>query len=156
MLMLVFCILVTLAYLCYSAWVSRGIPGSLSETYYTLGDKGSLFQLTMVTVSITLLPIWLELSDSNLQWMAFLSCGGLMFVGCAPCFKLPLDGAVHYSSAVVCCLCAVLWQVFSGLWDITILFAFLGGMLTLQFGNYMWWLECSVIASLFVNLIRLV
>ena len=155
MIALAFCILVTVCYLCLSAWVTRGVPESLSATYYTLGSNGWLFQLVMMCIGFTLLPVWLELSDVRYQWMAFISCGSLVFVGSAPSFRLPLQGAVHYASAVLCCVCAVVWQVLVGLWDVTLFFAVLGGMLTLQFGNYMWWLEVSVIASLYGNLWRI-
>lgn len=135
----------------------REVPVSLSATYYELGKFGWVFQLVMVLVGMGLMPEWIALTPDGLQWLCFLSCGGLMLVGVAPSFKLPLEGAVHYVSAGICCACAVLWQVCMGLWDVTIWFAFVGGMLSLSMREkWCWWLECAVIGSLFANLWRVV
>lgn len=133
----------------------RGVPVSLSVTYYELGRYGWVFQLVMCLVCFCLPPVWLSVSEDYLQWMCFLACGGLLFVAAAPCFKLPLEGAVHYGSAAVCGVCAVLWQVCMGLWDVTLWFGVVGLMLSLQQKDkWCWWLECVVIGSLLVNLWR--
>ena len=152
-----FSILVTASFLIYSVKKSKGIPESLSATYYTLGSEGWMFQMVTGVLGLVLLPVWVEVSEPEHQWMAFLSCSGLLFVSSAPSFRIPLQGLVHYSSAIICCVCAIFWQIASGLWDVLFWFAFLGLMLTLQMKDkYMWWLECAVIGSLFCNLIRLV
>lgn len=138
-------------------YVDKRIPESISAIYYALGMRGWLFQLCMASVSLTLLPVWLSVSSEHTQWMAFLSCASLLFVAAAPSFRLEMEGRVHYCSAVVCCVCAVLWQILEGLWDVTLWFAFIGGMLTLT-GRSKWcfWLECAVIASVYVNLWRII
>lgn len=96
-------------YLCYAAWVTGGIPESLSATYYNLKDKGWLFQALMVFCGIGLLPSWMNVSSDDWRFIVFLSCAGIVFTGVAPAFKLKLEGAVHYSAAVVCCVSAILW-----------------------------------------------
>lgn len=153
MTLLMFNILLIVSYMVLSVWVTKGIPISLSATYYTLGGWGWLFQMVLFSVGIGIFPVWLELTEY--QFLSFLTCGGLLFVASAPFYRLPLQGAVHYSSAVVCCVSAVLWQVLDGLWDITLLWFGFGGLLALQWrGQYMWWIEVAVMGSLFSNLIR--
>lgn len=145
----------TLAYLCLSAAASGGIPVSLSATYYTLGKKGWLFQTALWTVSFTLLPVWIKTASDRYGWMAFLSCASLAFVASAPCFRMKLEGTVHYISAAVCCVCAVGWQIVEGVWDSLLLFGMPGLMLTLRDrSKWCWWTECAVIGSLYASLIR--
>lgn len=136
---------------------SREVPESLSATYYLMKDNGWMFQALMVFCGIGLLPSWMNVSSDDWRFLVFLSCAGIVFTGVAPAFKLKLEGAVHYSAAVVCCVSAILWQMLEGLWDITLLFTWIGGMLTLQWKKqWCWWLELSVIGSVFANLFRLI
>lgn len=151
------CSVVAVAYIVYSMTVAKGVPESLSATYYILGNRGWIFQAVMIGVGTMLLPVWLELSEIHRQWAVFLACGGLAFVGSAPAFRLELQGVVHYSSAVVCCISAVVWQMASGLWDVTMYFGFIALMLSIQWREkYMWFIECAVIGSLFCNLFRII
>ena len=153
---LVFLTLVTAicaGYLCYS--IRDGIPESLSATYYALGKNGWWFQAVMFATGGLLLPVWLEVSEDGHQWQAFLSSASLWFVASAPAFKLELEGKIHYGSAIVCCICAVMWQITERLWDLTLLFGFFGLMLSLQWKEkWCWWMEVAVIGSLIANLWR--
>lgn len=75
-------------YIVYAVRVC-GVPWSLSDTYYQLKKRNRpawLFQMAMIIPAMLLMPVWLECSSGNLQFLAFLSCGGLMFVGSAPLF----------------------------------------------------------------------
>lgn len=147
---------IALAYLGISIKVSGGIPVSLSDTYYKLGDRKWLFQLVMVSVAVTLYPVWVSVSCEGLIGLAFASCASLLFVASSPCFREELQGKVHYSSAAVCCLCVFLWQILEGIWDVTLWFVFLAGILILQnLTKWCWWLECAAIGSLLANLWRL-
>ena len=143
-------------YFVYVDIACKGVPESLSATYYLLGNRGWLFQLVMGMTGLLLLPVWVSVSKVCLQHLAFFACGGLLFTAVAPAFKLKLEGAVHYSAAVVCCVCAVLWQVLEGLWDITLPFALIGWMCYLQWKNWCFWLEVAVTGSVMANLWRLV
>lgn len=154
MILLIFNILMVLGYAVFSVSYTKDIPVSFSATYYTLGKYGWLFQLVMYSVGFSLMPLWI--SSTEYEWLAFLSCAGLLFVASTPFYRTSLQGQVHYSSAVLCCVCAVVWQILEGLWDVTLFWGFVGGMLALQWKDkYMWWIECAVIGSLFSNLIRL-
>ena len=149
-------ILILLAALCAGYMVfslRKGVPESLSATYYDLGRRGWVFQVFVATVAAMLYVVWMPRSEAGHEWMVFLSCASLLFVAAAPCFRLSLQGMVHYSSAVVCCLCAVSWQIAEGLWDVTLWFAWIGGMLSLAWRRqWCWWMEWAVVFSLIANL----
>lgn len=142
-----------LAYIGYVCFVQKGIPESLSATYYLLKEKGWLTQLVFILTGIGLLPPWMNESSESLQFLAFLSCGGLMFVGSAPMFRLPLQGAVHYISAVVCCVSAVLWVILMGYYPIVVCSSFLGLMGYVRWKQPMWWIEIAVIGMVFASIL---
>lgn len=106
--------LATLIIVAYTIFVvcKFGIPRSLSDTYYLLNKNGWLFQLVLVVFAFLVIPIWLDCSSENTEFLAFLSCSGIWFVAAAAAFKIDLTGVVHYVSAVLCCVCAVVWQLF--------------------------------------------
>lgn len=138
-----------------SASKTGGVPESISATYYDLGKHGWLFQLFMLFLSAGLFVVWMPVSSDNHQCLVFLACASLLFVAAAPCFREDLQGKVHYTSAIICCVCAVLWQILEGLWDVTLWFAWIGGMLSLMMKDkWCWWMECAVIGSLLANLWR--
>lgn len=149
-LLLTLCVLITVCYLCYSSWVTGGIPDSLSATYYNLADDGWLFRWFVIVVGFMLLPVWLE--SGEYDFLAFLACGGLMFTGAAPAFRMELEGAVHYSAAVVCCVSAVLWVLLNGLYPFALWWGMLGLMSYINWGHYMWWLEVAVMGMVFTAL----
>lgn len=148
---------IALPFLLLSAREAGGIPVSLSVTYYDWGSRGWVFRLSLTLVSLALLPVWISVSSPGHEWMAFLACASLLFVAAAPSFRLELEGKVHYTSAAVCCAAAVMWQVAEGLWDVTLWCAFIGGMLSLKYREqWCWWMECAVIASVYMNLVRII
>jgi len=130
-------------------------PESLSATYYEFGKYGWIFQVVMLSVGILLWPVWTEVSCEIYHCLCFIACASLVFVAAAPAFRLRLEGIVHYGAAVMCCLSVVLWQIFEGLWDVTLWFAFVGGMLSLSMKDkWCWWMEVAVVGSLLANLWR--
>lgn len=146
-----------LALLVISVSEAGGVPVSLSSTYYALDRDGWIFQCLCAFAAAMLLPAWIELSRPGLEWMAFLACLGMLFVAAAPAFRLRLEGIVHYTSAGVCCIAALGWQVAEGLWDVTLWFALIFGTLCLmKRKQWCWWLEAAVIASVYANLFRLI
>lgn len=110
-------LLTLVAYIGYALKVC-GLPASLSDTYYILKDKHRpswLFQLAMVLCPMLLVPVWLELSSDSVQFLSFLACGGLMFVGTAPLFKEEFQRKVHFGGTIVAGLGTTLWLLFSGM-----------------------------------------
>lgn len=139
-----------------TVFMYKSIPESLSATYYMSGSRSWVFVLFMVSVAVLLYPVWLSVSQESHRFLVFLSCASLLFVASSPCFREELQGKVHYSAAAVCCLCVFLWQILEGLWDVTLCFVFIAGILILQNRTkWCWWLECAAIGSLLANLWRL-
>ena len=130
-----------------------GIPKSISETYYLLGNMGWLFQVTLFSVAFLVVPTLIDRSSEGTRFLAFLACAGLAFVGAAPLFKRKLDGKVHYISAAMCCVGLVLWQVFNACWVVPLI-CFVAILPPMLFdGKRMWWLEIATIVSAYVSLI---
>lgn len=145
-------LLVMICYLVYVV-VKFGVPYSISETYYLLGKMGWLFQVTLFSVAFLVVPTLIDRSSENTQFLAFLACMGLAFVGAAPLFKMELEGKVHYVSAAICCVGLVLWQVFNACWVVPLL-CFLAVIYPIvKDKKYMWWLEIATIVSTYANLI---
>lgn len=142
------------SYLVY--FLKDGVPKSLSATYYMLGNNGWLFQLLMATLCFGLLPIWSSVSNDAWMFLCFLSCGGLLFVGASPLFRLPLEGKVHHYSAYVCGGSAVVWQLLEGAWVWLVLSFVICGLAYMKWRKFMWWLEMALMMSLLGNLWRIV
>lgn len=145
-------LLVMICYLIYVV-VRFGVPYSISETYYLLGKKGWLFQVTLFSVAFLVVPTLIDRSSENTQFLAFLACAGLAFVAAAPLFKMELEGKVHYTSAVICCVSLVLWQVFNTSWIVPLVAFALVLIPMLRDRKFTWWLEIATIVSTYANLI---
>lgn len=65
--------------------IKSGIPYSISETYYRINHK-KWFTFVMLFTAITLLPVALEYSPENNQFLIFLSVAGMGIVGLSPNF----------------------------------------------------------------------
>jgi hypothetical protein len=75
-LLIISSLLLFVAYMAYALRAIKDIPWSISDTYYQLEKRGRKkwpFQLAMIVPAMLLLPAWLECSDENLQFLAFLS-----------------------------------------------------------------------------------
>ena len=120
-------------YLCLSAFLLLGgyfllmalrfgIPNMVSDTYYQLqGCTGSeivpfreprnmgwIFSLLMVTVSFLMLICLLD-TGRGIQFLAFLGCAGLCFVGCAPNYCDHDAYSVHKTSAIIAAVGSIGW-----------------------------------------------
>ena len=109
-----------------------GVPDMVSDTYYqlqgttgseVLGDKtkrnfGWVFSVVMCLVALLMMVAILDL-DKGLQCLAFIGCGGLAFVGCAPNY-LGNDSKVHKIAAIVSAIGCVGWCL-SVCWWVTLL-----------------------------------
>lgn len=84
-----------------------GIPEMVSSIYYLLGKSGWVFQVVMVSVGMLMLMCLLD-CEKGVQCLAFLACGGLMFVGAAPRF-MNEDRGVHKAAATICAMAGIGW-----------------------------------------------
>lgn len=131
-------------------------PISLSETYYVLKiyGKGCIFSLMLIICTITLMPIWLSISNENYQFLAFISCASSIFVALSPNYHLDLEKQVHYIAAYLCCLSTIMWEIFSG-YSFVALFCFIPCLYPILSKNksYTLFLEISTIFSIYISLI---
>lgn len=141
-----------------------GVPKSLSMTYYLFYEKKKwmrlFFPLMMFVISALLLPSWLEISNgTNLQFMSFLTAGGIMFTGAAPAFKSSdLEEKVHTYSAAFAALFALLWVAFAAnLWYFIIVWfifcAFCSVWTNTYKKSYIYWLETVAFMSTYSSII---
>ena len=161
-----FSYLAGIIYLIYN-WIILslfGIPRSLSETYYLLGDIKKelrfIFPIFMIGCAVLLLPSWLEISSgTNLQFTAFLAVGGLLFTGFSPSFKnSTLEDRVHTRSAYISAFFALIWVFFvSKLWWVVISWTIVLGLLAFftktYKSSYVFWLETITFVSTFSSII---
>ena len=84
-----------------------GVPEMVSSIYYLLGKSGWVFQVIMMSVGMLMLMCLLD-CGKGVQCLAFLACGGLMFVGAAPRF-MNEDRGVHKAAATICAMAGIGW-----------------------------------------------
>lgn len=107
--------LVMAAYTAAVCIKAKGVPYSISATYYKLQHPYWFMAAMWVTAGL-LMPAVLEASKLGTEFLAFLACAGMLFVGAAPNFREELEGKVHMSGAVVCVVASQLWVAFNCWW----------------------------------------
>ena len=130
--------------------IYKGIPNSISESYYIIGEdklESSLFTWFCWIVTITLLPFWL---DNGGGILAFAACAGLSFVGAAPLFKSH-EKTIHFASAVVCFVAAYLWLFINFRTIFFISMAVLGLFLFVKKRTF-WW-EITAFTTIYISMI---
>ena len=163
-------VLILLSILCIAAYTTavcvkfKGIPYSISETFYKLEHKW-WFLLTMWLTAGLLMPSILEVTPGCYQFTAFLACIGMMFVGVAPNFRKGLDSPVHITGAILCILFSQVWVLLTCLWVLLAWIAYLAytawGMKKYWKGNFisafmltkpMFWVEITALLATYVTL----
>lgn len=91
----------------------KGIPDSISASFYSLEHKW-WFRFTMWLTPMLLLPAILELSKPNTEFLAFLALVGMIIVGCFPDYtsnKFNYRG--HVAGAVMSMVFSQIWIAFN-------------------------------------------
>lgn len=84
----------------------NGRPTMISEIYYGTG-RSLVMPATLVALALSFLPTMLDLGGQ--QWLAFLTCMGLAFVGASPAYLSEGERGVHKGGAIVSALAGTLW-----------------------------------------------
>lgn len=87
---------------------TRGIPYSISATYYSLEHK-YWFGACMIACAILLLPIALDVSTEDSQFLIFLSVVGMGMIGVSPNFREKTENVVHVSGATMTLVLSQIW-----------------------------------------------
>ena len=85
---------------------NMGRPTMISEIYYGTG-RSLLLPCLLVSLALSFMPTMLDLGGQ--QWLAFLTCMGLAFVGAAPAYLSDGEHAVHKGAAIMSALAGTLW-----------------------------------------------
>lgn len=94
----------------------RGVPNSISATFYALQHK-YWFRFTMWATPMLLMPAILEVSRPNTEFLAFLALVGMIMVGCAPDYvRDPFQRKLHISGAIMCIGFSQVWVAFNCWW----------------------------------------
>ena len=145
-------LLILLSYMIY-AGVTVGITPTLSETFYKVKQKWA-FTVALDLTAFSLLPVWLEHSTENYQFLAFLACAALCFIGTSPAFKQGMDRKIHITSLVICILALMAWCILAKLWLIPIIALAIGIPLAIKFRQYAGYiLECCAFVTAFASVI---
>ena len=98
---------------------NKQIPTSLSASVFYLPRAGAVIWLAVIaTVVFCLAPVLLAVSKPATQFLAFISCAGLLFVGGCPLVKDKTDTTykIHMAGAVTCAIAANLLIMFNRWW----------------------------------------
>lgn len=85
---------------------NMGRPTMISEIYYGTG-RSLLLPCMLVALALSFLPTMLDLGGQ--QWLAFLTCMGLAFVGAAPAYLREGERSVHKGAAIMSAFAGTLW-----------------------------------------------
>lgn len=121
-------VLLIAAYVAAVCAKSRGVPASISATFYTLKHK-AWFLLAMCGTAGMLMPAILEISKPDTEFLAFFACAGMLLVGVAPNFKDTFEGKVHVIGAFLCLLGSQLWVALNSPWCLLVWVVYLIGTL---------------------------
>lgn len=143
----------------------KGIPYSISATYYKLKNK-YWFGLTMIASAAFLMPAILEKTPEIYQWTAWLSLVGMFMVGVSPNFKDKSEETLHIVGATMSLVFSQLWVFLMSpcwllLWVLYLVYTIF--MLKKNWtGNFkgsfidtkpMFWVEITALAATFITLL---
>lgn len=157
-------IIIIAAYTAAVCIKQKGVPYSISATYYKLDHK-LWFSASMWLAGGLLMPAILEMSKTNTEFLAFLACVGIFFVGAAPNFKEEYENKVHTTGAIMCVVGSQLWVAFNAWYILIVWLAYLGytalsivkqenGVFWYRFYRTkpMFWVEITALLSTYLSL----
>ena len=115
MLLLIISFWVIAAYTAAVCIKAKGVPYSISATYYAIEHKG-WFRFTMWACPMVLMPVILEVSKPGTEFLAYLALAGMIVVGCFPDYKADkFQYRGHIAGATMAILFSQIWAALN-LW----------------------------------------
>ena len=152
-------ILLTLIYNIVLVKRNKGIPPSLSHSFYVFGGNpgGYVFYGYLVAMFAMLIVPMIEATPEKWEFLPFLALASLCFVGAAADFlEEKQTRTVHVLSAIVAAALSVLWCVAVGYWFIPLVLAVVVAYPIYKNPiNKIYWLEIGCFVSVFITLIKL-
>lgn len=165
--LIVISILIIAAYTTAVCIKQKGIPYSISATFYAIEHKG-WFRFTMWACPMVLMPAILEVSKPGTEWLAFLACAGMFFIGVAPNFKDSFEGSIHEIGAILCLVGSQAWVAGNCPWCLMVWIAYVGYTVAIMVRNEndsiisdflhtkpMFWIEVTALTSTYLSLLIL-
>ncbi len=134
-----------------------GVLPSISDSYYALRKHNISLPFTLFCwgTAFPLMIYWIELLHNDWNFLPFIACGGLLFVGASPAFKdLELERKVHSISAIICTIAAYTWTFLYGSIFLGINFILLSIILYFILKrNKIYWLELIAFINIYTQLL---
>ena len=86
--------------------IQRRLPDCLSDCYYSLGV---FFTFAMLAIAMSMMPQMIDITPEPYKALAFLTCGGIAFVGAAANYKDKTTYPVHKWAALTSAVCSIAW-----------------------------------------------
>ena len=113
-------ILILLIYTITLIKIGGQVPPSLSDSVFDIPTKHRwIWTVVIIAVCFLAVPTYIDKTRVNTQFLAFLSIGGLAFVGAAPLVKFKDDALqfrVHEVGAIACAVCSQILLAFNCSW----------------------------------------
>jgi hypothetical protein len=107
--LIVISILIIAAYTTAVCIKQKGIPYSISATFYAIEHKG-WFRFTMWACPMVLMPAILDVSKPGTEFLAYLALAGMIVVGCFPNYKADkFQYRGHIAGATMAILFSQIW-----------------------------------------------
>ena len=69
------------------------------------------------------------------EWLAFLACAGMFFIGAAPNFKDIVEGGIHKMGAILCLVSSQAWVACNCPWCLMVWIAYVGYTVAMMVRN---------------------
>lgn len=144
------CIIMSLYLTAYI--LNRGLPCSISDTYYQTERKW-LFPVCTATSGVLALVPLLNITPERYRFVAFIIVASILFVAAAPAFKEELTHSVHYGSATILGLSATAWLILTTGVPYIAIAALITAIIDRR--HFLFWVEVGLLYNLYASLIYL-
>ena len=163
-------VLVLLSFFVISAYTTavcikqKGVPYSISATFYKLKHPYWFMATMWLTAGLLMYPV-LETSKAGTEGWAFAACAGMFLVGVAPNFKDRTEGIVHDIGAGLCLAGSQVWVALNQPWILFIWAAYVVYTVVVMLRRVsdsiisdfirtrpMFWIEITAIMSVYITI----